>query len=64
MDSFIQWVLEVIAEVWKADRELRSRSRLGESVMERSARRGVAWLCGGVVVVILAIAVGWWFRKS
>ncbi len=64
MDSFIQWVLEVIAEVWKADRELRERSRLGESAMERSARSGVAWLCGGIMIVILAIAVWWWFRRS
>ena len=53
-------LIDLIASVWRADSELRG-SCLGESRLDRESRRLVAWLCGGAIVLLLALAaLAWW----
>jgi hypothetical protein len=61
MGDFIGYLIEFVARIWIADSEIRDRSVLGESKMERDARRFIAWLCGGFIIVLLVAGFLWWW---
>lgn len=54
-------LLQLISIVYDKDREMREGSLLGQSELDRSAGRYVAWICSGLLVLILAGALVWWF---
>ena len=57
-------LIELVAGIWQADSEIRDRSLLGESKMERRSRRFVAWICGGTIaLLVLAGVLWWWFAE-
>ena len=63
MEHLISMWIEFVVALWRGDREIRDGSLLGESETERSARRGVAWFCGGIVFLLVAGWVWWrWWR--
>jgi hypothetical protein len=57
-------LIELVARIWHADSVIRGQSWLGESEFDRRARRFVAWLCGGAIVLLLVGALLWWFTQS
>jgi hypothetical protein len=61
MGDFIGRLIEFVARIWHADSEIRDQSTLGESEMERRARRSVAWLCGGAIVLLVIGGILWWW---
>jgi hypothetical protein len=61
MFELLSELIEFVARLWHADTEIRDRSRLGESEQEASSRRFVAWLCGGIVGLLLLGGVAWWW---
>jgi hypothetical protein len=61
MGDLIAQLLELVAIIWEADSNLRDRSVLGESGLERESRRSVAWLCGGAIVLLLLAGFSWWW---
>jgi len=61
LDDLIGHLIELIANIWSADTEMRNRSLLGESEDDRQSRRFVALLCGGSILVLICAAVGWWW---
>jgi len=52
---------ELIARIWHADSEIRDRSVLGDSELERRSRRFVAWLCGGTIALLVLAGITWWW---
>lgn len=63
MEYLISVLIDLVVALWRGDREIRDGSLLGESEMERSVRRGVAWFCGGIVLLLVAGWVWWrWWR--
>ena len=65
MGDFIGYLIEFVVRIWDADTEIRDRSILGESEMERDSRRFVAWLCGGIIFVLLVAGfLWWWFTRN
>ena len=58
-------LIEIVARVWKADSDIRDRSLLGESALDRKTGRSVAWLCGGSILFLLlsALAFWWWSKR-
>lgn len=57
-------LIELVARIWHADSEMRDRSLLGESEMDKKSRRFVAWLCGGTIaLLVLAGVLWWWFTE-
>jgi hypothetical protein len=57
-------LIELVMRIWQADSEIRDRSLLGESEMEKRSRRSVAWLCGGTIaLLVLAGVLWWWFSE-
>lgn len=54
-------LIELVARIWEADSEIRDRSLLGESEMEKRSRRSVAWLCGGVIALLILVGIAWWW---
>jgi len=62
--NFLGDIIELVACIWDADTKIRDRSVFGESEMERSSRRSVAWLCGGTIALLaLGGAVWWWLTR-
>jgi hypothetical protein len=59
--DFIGDLIELVAGLWQADSELRQRSAFGESEMERGSRRFVAWLCIGLILLLGAGGLAWWW---
>jgi hypothetical protein len=58
-------LIELVARIWLADSEIRDRSVLGDSELDRQSRRFVAWLCGGTIaLLVLAGIAWWWFTRS
>ena len=58
-------LIELVARIWHADSEIRDRSLLGESELDKRTRRSVAWLCGSaIVLLVLAGMAWWWFTKQ
>ena len=65
MEDLVLGLIQWVVDVWRGDNQIRDRSLLGESDMERNARRGVAWFCGGVALLLVAGWVWWrWWRAS
>jgi hypothetical protein len=54
-------LIEFIARIWRADSEMRDRSLLGESELDKQSRRSVAWLCGGIIALLVLGAIAWWW---
>ena len=52
-------LIDLIARIWEADSEIRDRSLLGESELEKQSRRSVAWICGGAIALLLIAAILW-----
>jgi hypothetical protein len=52
-------LIELIARIWEADSEIRDRSLLGESELDKQSRRGVAWICGGAIALVIIAAILW-----
>lgn len=50
-------LIELGVRLWLADSEIRDRSRLGESELEKRSRRSVAWICGGAIALLLIAAL-------
>ena len=57
-------LIELIARIWEADSEIRDRSVLGESELDKQSRRTVAWICGGAMAILfIAWALWVWFGE-
>ena len=54
-------LIELVVRIWHADSEIRDRSLLGESELEKRSRRSVAWLCGGTIALLILAGVAWWW---
>jgi hypothetical protein len=52
-------LIELIARIWEADSQIRDRSRLGESPMEKQSRRTTAWICGGAIILLIIAGILW-----
>ena len=64
MGDLIAQLIELVASIWDADSNVRDRSILGESELERKSRRSIACLCGGVIgLLLLAGVLWWWFTR-
>jgi hypothetical protein len=58
----LEELIELVARIWHTDSQIRNRSVLGDSKLERQSRRLVGWLCGGAIgLLVLAGIVWWWF---
>jgi hypothetical protein len=65
MDYFMAQLIDLVAQIWRADSDVRDRSIFGESEMERQSRRFVAWLCGSIIfLLVVGGVVWWWFVKK
>jgi hypothetical protein len=65
MGDLIAQLIELVAEIWHADSQVRDRSMLGESGLERKSLRSVALLCGGtIVLLLLGGLLWWWFTRN
>ena len=63
MEHLVSVLIDFVVDLWRGDREIRDGSLLGESEMERSARRGEAWFCGGLLLLFVVGCVWWrWWR--
>ena len=61
MGELIGYLIEFVGRIWEADTEIRDRSILGESEMERGSRKFVAWLCGGIIFILVVAGFSWWW---
>ncbi|MES2440760.1 MAG: hypothetical protein V4584_16960 [Verrucomicrobiota bacterium] len=52
-------LIHLIAAIWRGDSQLREHSLVGESGLDRSSRRFVAWFCGGLILILVVAAIGW-----
>jgi hypothetical protein len=52
-------LIELIARIWKADSEIRDRSLLGESALDKQSHRSVTWICGGAIALAIIAAILW-----
>ena len=52
-------LIELVARIWHADPEIRDRSLLGESELDKRSRRSVAWLCGGTIAFLVLAGIAW-----
>ena len=57
MWALIDILTDFIGAIWRADSELRDQSILGESEMDKSSRRFVAWLCGGAITFLFCLGI-------
>jgi hypothetical protein len=61
----LEELIELVARIWYTDSQIRNRSALGNSKLERQSRRLVGWLCGGAIgLLVLAWIVWWWFSRT
>jgi hypothetical protein len=61
MGDLLGYLIEFVAQIWGADTEIRDRSILGESEMDRCSRRFVAWLCGSIIFILIVAGFSWWW---
>ena len=54
-------LIELVFRLWRAGTELRDSSRVGESDMDRTSRRIVAWVCGGLIALLAVGGLLWWW---
>jgi hypothetical protein len=52
-------LIELVARIWHADSEIRDRSLLGQSELDRRSRRRVAWICGGAIGLLVIVGILW-----
>ena len=52
-------LIELVFQVWRGDREMRESSAMGQSEMDRKSGRVVAWICGGLVTVLVVAGIAW-----
>jgi hypothetical protein len=58
----IDGLIEVVIRIWRADTEMRESSVVGESDMDRTSRKMVAWICGGLISLLVVGGLIWvWF---
>ncbi|MEK7953746.1 hypothetical protein [Luteolibacter soli] len=61
IEFIVEGVFELVSLVWDAASEVRESSIVGESEMDRQSRRLLAWICGGVVsLVVLGVVLWQW----
>jgi hypothetical protein len=65
MGEFIGMLIEFVARIWHADAQIRGQSPMTSgSQFDRESRRFVAWLCGGIIVLLLILGLAvWWFTR-
>jgi len=63
LDDLIAHLIELIANIWSADTQIRDQSLLGESEDDKQSRSSVTFLCGGAIVLLICVAVGWWWHR-
>jgi hypothetical protein len=61
MDYLLELLIQLVAIVWRADSEIRDRSLLGESEMEKRARRTIARCCVGLIALLVIAWLVWWW---
>lgn len=55
-------LIEIVDRIWQADRTTREDSVVGQSEMDRKSGRWIAWICGGLITVLVVAAIAWeWF---
>jgi hypothetical protein len=54
-------IAEIIRLIWQADTDRRDGSVTGESEMDRSSRRMVAWICGALIALLSVASALWWW---
>jgi hypothetical protein len=64
LSNVFEMLIELIAQIWRVDTEIRDNSIFGESEWERRSRRFVAWVCGGLIVFIALIWFLWWLARG
>ena len=52
-------LIELVARIWHADSEIRDRSVMSQSELDRQSRRTVAWICGGAIALLIIAGVLW-----
>ncbi len=52
-------LIELILKVRSADQAMRDKSRVGESGLDREARRFVNKLCFGAIALVVLVPVVW-----
>jgi hypothetical protein len=57
----LDYLIEIVARIWHADSEIRDRSLLGESELDKRTRRSVAWLCSGTIALLVLAGIAWWW---
>lgn len=63
MGNFIAHLIEFVARIWHTDSEMRDRSAMtAGSQFDRDSRRFVAWLCCGIIVLLLISSLLWGWR--
>jgi len=54
MWDFIGSLIEMVARIWVTDSEIRDESPMTSgSEFDKESRRFVAWLCGGIILLLL-----------
>lgn len=53
-------LIDLILTIRSADQSMREKSRVGESGMDREARRFMNTLCFGAITLIVIVPVAWW----
>jgi hypothetical protein len=62
--DFISQLIGFVVLIWDADVQIRDQSVLGESPMERDARKFIAWFCGGIIFLLVVAGVIWWWTTK
>ena len=63
MEEILGHIVEFGARIWQADTRIRDVSSLGESGIERSGLRTVAWICG-TVITLLVVAMSFFAWRN
>ncbi len=52
-------LIELTVRIWRADSQMLENSVVGESELDKQSRRLMAWLCGGVTVMLILVGIAW-----
>ncbi len=52
---FVKWLIALVAVLWHTDAEMRRRSLLGESEIEKRIGRRFGILCAGVITLLVLL---------
>jgi hypothetical protein len=65
MGNFIGRLIHLVASIWHTDSDMRDRSPMtAGSQFDRDSRRFVAWLCGGIIALLLIASLLWrWLTR-